>query len=90
MLNGVQFKKGALVFLIIHTIHHDSNAWPDPQEFNPDRYILLFKIVLHVINMLCMSIIFVHFVFLLREVLPWLKHTSVHLLHFDYDITHII
>ena len=37
-----------------------------------------------------MSIIFVHFVVLLREVLPWLKHASVHLLHFDYDITHSI
>ena len=41
MLNGVQFKKGALVFLIIHTIHHDSNTWPDPQEFNPDRYLVI-------------------------------------------------
>ena len=38
MLNRVQFKKGALVFLIIDTIHHDPNFWPDPEVFNPDRY----------------------------------------------------
>ena len=37
VLNGVQFKKGALVILDVDTIHHDPKVWPDPEVFNPDR-----------------------------------------------------
>ena len=39
VLKGVQFKKGALVFLIIDNIHYDPKVWPDPEMFNPDRYV---------------------------------------------------
>ena len=38
MLNGVQFKKGAMAFLLVDLIHHDPNVWADPDVFNPDRY----------------------------------------------------
>ena len=38
MLNGVQFRKGALAFLLVDNIHHDPNVWTDPEEFNPERY----------------------------------------------------
>ena len=38
VLDGVQFKKGALVFLLVDSIHHDPNIWTDPEVFNPERY----------------------------------------------------
>ena len=37
MLNGVQFKKGALVFLFADSFHRDPKVWTNPEEFNPDR-----------------------------------------------------
>ena len=37
MLKGVQFKKGAMVFLLADVVHHDPNVWTDPDAFNPDR-----------------------------------------------------
>ena len=40
MLNGVHFRKGALVALLFATVHYDPNIWTDPEVFNPDRYIL--------------------------------------------------
>ena len=39
MLNGVQFKKGAMAFLLVDLIHYDPNVWADPDVFNPDRYV---------------------------------------------------
>ena len=39
MLNGVQFKKGCMVFLFVDTVHYDPNVWTDPEVFNPDRYV---------------------------------------------------
>ena len=38
MLSGVQFRKGALIFLLVDSIHHDPNVWTEPEEFNPERY----------------------------------------------------
>ena len=41
MLNGVQFKKGAMAFLLVDLIHYDPNVWADPDVFNPDRYVYM-------------------------------------------------
>ena len=37
MLDSVQFRKGALVALVIDSIHQNPNVWRDPEVFNPDR-----------------------------------------------------
>ena len=37
MLKGVQFKRGAMVFMFVDIIHHDPNVWTDPDVFNPER-----------------------------------------------------
>ena len=39
MLNGVQFRKGALVIIDIADIQHDPKVWRDPEVFDPDRYV---------------------------------------------------
>ena len=37
MLNGVRFRKGALVAVVIDAIHHDPKVWRDPDVFDPER-----------------------------------------------------
>ena len=48
VLNGVHFKKGALIFLVIDTIHHDPKVWPDPEVFNLDRKLQVFITIVFV------------------------------------------
>ena len=42
MLGGVQFRKGALVVLVIDSIHRNPNVWRDPEVFSPDRLVSCF------------------------------------------------
>ncbi|XP_065885834.1 cytochrome P450 4B1-like [Dysidea avara] len=37
-MNGCRIPKGAMVFIGIHTIHHDSLVWDDPEKFDPLRF----------------------------------------------------
>ena len=39
VLGGVQFRKGALVVLVIDSIHQNPTVWRDPEVFSPDRLV---------------------------------------------------
>ena len=37
-LNGVYIPKGSTVMIPSYALHHDPQHWPDPEEFQPERY----------------------------------------------------
>lgn len=37
-IGGVQIPRGALVFVIVYSIHHDARWFPAPEVFRPDRF----------------------------------------------------
>ena len=38
VVNGIPFDKGTQVFLPYQHIHKNSDIWPDPEKFDPERY----------------------------------------------------
>ena len=76
MLNGVHFRKGALVALLFATVHYDPNVWTDPEVFNPDRYcqsvvLTLQMYLLHVYYYLCP-------IFKQYQVILFFVHLQIH------------
>ena len=39
VIDGHRIPKGATVIIPIHSIHHDERFWPDPEVFDPTRFI---------------------------------------------------
>lgn len=37
-INGVLIPKGMIVAVLIHTLQHDPEVWPDLDSFKPERY----------------------------------------------------
>lgn len=37
-INGVTIPKDTIVFIPPHTLHRNSEYWPNPDEFRPERY----------------------------------------------------
>jgi cytochrome P450 len=37
-IGGVPIPRGALVFVIVYSIHHDPRWFPNPEEFRPERF----------------------------------------------------
>jgi cytochrome P450 len=38
VMNGYLMKKGSIVIILTHLIHRDPNVWPDPERFDPERF----------------------------------------------------
>jgi cytochrome P450 len=38
-LNGYLVKKGSIVIVLTHLLHRDANVWPDPERFDPTRFL---------------------------------------------------
>ena len=38
VIGGVRVPRGALVFVIVYSIHHDPRWFPDPEVFDPQRF----------------------------------------------------
>jgi cytochrome P450 len=39
VIDGHKIPKGATVFIPIHAIHHDARFWPEPELFDPSRFL---------------------------------------------------
>jgi cytochrome P450 len=39
VIAGHRIKKGASVLIPIHTLHHDERFWPEPEVFDPTRFL---------------------------------------------------
>ncbi|XP_063772981.1 cytochrome P450 3A9-like isoform X2 [Pseudophryne corroboree] len=37
-ISGVTIPKGVVCMIPVYVLHHDSEYWPDPQEFHPERF----------------------------------------------------
>lgn len=38
-IDGHRIPKGATVFIPVHSIHHDARFWPDPEVYDPSRFL---------------------------------------------------
>jgi len=36
-INGLTIPKGTIIQMLIHTVHHDEDYWPNPDQFDPER-----------------------------------------------------
>jgi len=39
VIDGHKIPKGATVYIPIHAIHHDARFWPDPETYDPSRFL---------------------------------------------------
>ena len=39
VIDGHRIPKGATVFIPVHAIHHDERFWPDPETYDPTRFL---------------------------------------------------
>ncbi|HEV3053266.1 MAG TPA: cytochrome P450 [Solirubrobacteraceae bacterium] len=39
VIDGHRIKQGATILIPIHTLHHDERFWPDPEVFDPTRFL---------------------------------------------------
>jgi cytochrome P450 len=39
VIDGHRIPRGATVFIGAHTIHHDARWWPDPERYDPSRFL---------------------------------------------------
>eukprot|EP01116_Phalansterium_solitarium_P001904 TRINITY_DN1173_c0_g1_i7.p2 TRINITY_DN1173_c0_g1~~TRINITY_DN1173_c0_g1_i7.p2 ORF type:complete len:251 (+),score=59.05 TRINITY_DN1173_c0_g1_i7:795-1547(+) len=39
VIDGYRIPKGTVVGVSMYTIHHDPEFWPDPEKFDPDRFV---------------------------------------------------
>ena len=37
-INGLTIPKGTIIQMLIHTVHHDEDYWPNPDQFDPERW----------------------------------------------------
>jgi cytochrome P450 len=37
-IDGHRLKRGSTVFIPVHAIHHDERWWPEPERFDPERF----------------------------------------------------
>lgn len=35
---GIKFPKGLIITVPIYALHHDPDIYPDPEQFNPERF----------------------------------------------------
>ena len=42
--NGIEIKKGTMITVPSFALHYDPDSYPDPETFNPDRYIYIYAI----------------------------------------------
>jgi cytochrome P450 len=38
VIDGHRIKRGSTILIPIHTLHHDERFWPDPEVFDPERF----------------------------------------------------
>jgi cytochrome P450 len=39
VIDGHRIPKGSTVIIPVHTIHHDERFWPDPETYDPSRFL---------------------------------------------------
>jgi cytochrome P450 len=39
LIDGVRIRRGSTVIIPIHALHHDPRFWPDPEVFDPTRFL---------------------------------------------------
>jgi cytochrome P450 len=39
VIDGHRIPKGSTILIPIHTLHHDERFWPDPEVFDPERFL---------------------------------------------------
>ena len=40
-INGIPLRRGDMILLPIYAIHHCEEFYPEPEKFDPDRFVLL-------------------------------------------------
>ena len=38
-VNGINIPKGMIVNTTIYPVHHDPDYWPEPETYDPERYV---------------------------------------------------
>ena len=38
-INGIAIPKGMIINAHIYTVHYDPEYWPEPEKYNPERYV---------------------------------------------------
>ena len=39
-IKGINIPKGMIVNTLIYLVHHDPEYWPEPERYDPERYIV--------------------------------------------------